>query len=135
MPIPTSHSDALLDWEFRGQSAPSLPGTYYAGLLTTAPLANGSGFVEVTGAGYAREAITFAAAAGGAIANSADITFPNATADYPDDVIAIGIFTAASGGSLRRWTRPEDLTPLKVKNTEVYRILAGTLRLVNLNSW
>jgi len=50
-------------------------------LCTTAPTDAAAG-TEVTGGSYARQQCDFSAASGGAMVNSADITFPTATADW-----------------------------------------------------
>lgn len=71
------------------------PGTtYYLSLHSATPGTTGAS--EFTGGGYARQAIVFGAASGGAIASNAAITVPNAgttAATY------IGIWSAATAGT------------------------------------
>lgn len=87
---------------------PATP-TAYLALLTTAPTAdNGTGAVEVSGAGYARLATAAAdwnAASGSApssISNSATKSFAAATADW-GTVVAVALYDAASAGNLLTW--------------------------------
>jgi len=67
----------LLDHAFRNATFTS-PTTVYLGLTTSTPT-DSTGGTEISGNGYARQAITFGAASGGAIANTVAITFPEAT--------------------------------------------------------
>jgi len=71
----------------------------YVGLFTTLPNDNGTGGTEVSGGGYARQAVTFGAPSNGSMSNSADITFPLATANW-GTIVGFGIFDAATGGNL-----------------------------------
>lgn len=104
----TAGEAAVLNAFFRGAS-PGFPATLYFALFTTAPTDAGGG-VEVTGGSYARVAVTpngtnFAAASGGspsANSNLTAITFPAPTANW-GTVVAVGIFSASSGGTLWRW--------------------------------
>ena len=73
----------------------------YAALYTSAPTDAGGG-TEVSGGSYARVAITFSAASGGATSNSGAVTFPTATGSW-GTVVAFGVFDASSGGNLLYW--------------------------------
>lgn len=80
------------------------PATLHVGLFTTLPNDAGTGGVEVTGAGYARVAVTnnstnFPAASGGSKSNGTQIQFAQATASW-GNVKGFGIFDASSGGNL-----------------------------------
>lgn len=90
--------NALLDHVLRNTAYAS-PATIYVGLFTTMPADDGTGGVEVTGGSYARQSVTFSAAAGGSTANSALVTFPTATAGW-GTVLGIGLFDASTGGNL-----------------------------------
>lgn len=90
----------ILDHVFRN-SAYTPPAAVYVGLYTTAPTDAGGG-TEVSGSNYARTAVTFSAASGGAIANSAAVTFPTASGSW-GTIVAFGIFDASSGGNLLAW--------------------------------
>jgi hypothetical protein len=64
-------------------TAYSLAATVYLALSTADPLNDGTGLTEPSG-NYARQAISFSAAASRQIANAADITFPLAEAAWGD---------------------------------------------------
>lgn len=74
------------------------PTTVYVGLFTAAPGEAGGG-TEVSGGGYARQAASFSAAANGQTSNSADITFPVATADW-GIITHCALFDAATAGNM-----------------------------------
>lgn len=88
---------ALLDW-LNGGASPTRPTTRHLALFTAAPNDAGGG-TEVSAGGYARQAVTFAAAASGATANDAPVSFTASGAGY-GTVTHIGIFSASSGGNL-----------------------------------
>lgn len=89
--------NALLDW-LMGGSAPTRPTARYVALFTAAPTDAGGG-TEVSGGGYARQAITCGAAASGATSNDAEITFTASGAAF-GTVTHIGIFSASTAGNL-----------------------------------
>ena len=102
----SSFSDALennvLDHYFRNQASIGTATVYVA--LYTADPSDAGGGTELSGNGYARQAVTFGAASGGVISNSGDLTFgPNTTSDW-GTVVAAGVFTLSSGGTLLAWT-------------------------------
>jgi hypothetical protein len=74
------------------------PTTVYLALFTSDPGDDASGS-EVSGGAYARQAITWGTAAAGQIANSAQIEFPVATANW-GTITHVGIFDASSAGNL-----------------------------------
>jgi len=90
----------LLDHVFRN-SAYSQPAAVYVGLFTAAPSDSGGG-TEVSGGGYVRKAVTFGAASGGAIANTAEVDFGTTSAAW-GTVTHFGIFDAESAGNLLAW--------------------------------
>lgn len=71
--------------------------TYHIALFTASPGEAGGG-TECTGGAYARVSVTFSRT-GSQVANAADAEFPVSTANR-DPVTAVGIFDAASAGSL-----------------------------------
>lgn len=91
----------LLDHVLRNVSY-TPPSAVYVSLHTTDPTDVGTG-TEVSGGAYTRQTATFSAAvtSGGvtSIKNSADITFPQATANW-GTVTHIGIWDAATTGNL-----------------------------------
>ena len=89
----------LLDWSMTTGSA-TRPTAWYVALYTSAPTDAGGG-TEVSGGGYARKAVTFAAATSGAgtTSNTGDVTWTASGAAF-GTVVAIGIFDAATSGNL-----------------------------------
>ena len=89
----------LLDWLMTTGSA-TRPTAWYVGLFTAAPSDSGGG-TEVSGSGYAREAVTFAAAStpGGTTSNTGDVSFTAAGGNW-GTITHIGIFDASSAGNL-----------------------------------
>jgi hypothetical protein len=97
------YESKILDHMFRNVAF-TPPATVYVALFTAAPTDAGGG-TEVSGGGYARQAVTFGAVSGGSpsqIANSAAINFPVATASW-GTVVAFGLYDAATAGNLLAW--------------------------------
>jgi len=96
----SDHAEALLlDWLMTNGSA-TRPTAWYVALYTAAPSDSGGG-TEVSGSGYAREAVTFAAATspGGTTSNSGAVTFTASGGNW-GSITHIGIHDASSGGNL-----------------------------------
>ena len=89
--------NALINATLRNTTYTSVA-TVYVSLWTTDPTDAGSG-TEVSGGSYARTAVTFGAPSNGATTNSADVTFPTATASW-GTVGWIGINDALTSGNL-----------------------------------
>ena len=89
----------LLDWMMTTGSA-TRPTAWYVALYTAAPSDSGGG-TEVSGNGYAREAVTFDAATspGGTTSNTGAVSFTAAGGNW-GTVSHIGIFDSLSGGNL-----------------------------------
>lgn len=103
----------------------SLDGTYLA-LYTTAPAEDGTGGVEISGNGYARQLISFGAASGGQKQNNADILFPAATGAQ-GTIVAYGILSAVTGGTIR-WHRTLTVGEQRtIASGDQYRITSGVL--------
>lgn len=118
------YEDNIIDHMFRA-AAFTPAATIYVGLYTAAPTDAGGG-TEVSGGSYARESFTFTAASGGATANSADITFTTATANW-GTITHVGIFDAVTVGNLLAWGA---LTASKaVNNGDTFKINTGDLDL------
>ena len=112
----------LLDHVLRGTSYTS-PTTVYVGLYTSDPGDDNSG-TEVSGGSYARQAISVTTASGGIVTSSADVTFPQATADW-GTVSHIGLLDAVSSGNLLMHT---GLTTSKtISPGDVLKISSGSL--------
>ena len=83
---------------FLGTASTSAPSTVYLALYTSDPTDANSG-TELSGSGYARQAIAFSAASSGSASNSGAVTFPTATGSW-GTVSHIGIFDASTSGNL-----------------------------------
>jgi len=112
----------IIDHMLRNQ-AYTPPATVYLALFTTATSDAGGG-TEVSGGAYARQAVSLSAASGGASENSADITFPTATADW-GTVTHVALMDALSGGNMLMHT-PLDASKT-VNNGDTFKISAGDL--------
>ncbi len=99
------------------------PTTVYVSLWTSDPTDAGSG-TEVSGGSYARTAVTFAAPSNGVTTNSADVTFPTATASW-GTVGWIGINDALTSGNLLYHT-PLD-TSKTIDSGDIFKISTGNL--------
>lgn len=99
------------------------PTTVYVGLYTAAPSDTGGG-TEVSGNNYARTAVTFSVASGGATSNSADVTFPTPSGSW-GTVTHFGIFDASSAGNLLYWNSLTASQAIASGNT--VKFLAGDL--------
>jgi len=89
----------LLDWMMTAGAA-TRPTAWYVALYTAAPSDAGGG-TEVSGSGYARQAVTFAAAStpAGTTSNTGAVTFTAAGGDW-GAVSHIGLFDASTSGNL-----------------------------------
>ena len=96
----SDHAEALLlDWLMTNGTA-TRPTAWYVGLYTAAPSDSGGG-TEVSGNGYARQAVTFAAATspGGTTSNTGAVSFTASGGDW-GTITHIGIFDASTAGNL-----------------------------------
>ena len=96
----SDHAEALLlDWLMTNGSA-TRPTAWYVALYTVAPSDSGGG-TEISGNGYAREAVTFAAATspGGTTSNTNAVSFTASGGNW-GSITHIGIHDAVSGGNL-----------------------------------
>lgn len=89
--------NALINATLRNTTYTS-PATVYVGLYTTDPTDANTG-TEVSGGSYARQSVSFGAPSDGLSASDADVTFPQATANW-GTVGWIGILDADTGGNL-----------------------------------
>ena len=81
-----------------GTGAYTMPTTVYVGLSTGSFGDDNSG-TELSGSGYARQSISFGAAASGTASNDAAVEFPAATGSW-GTVSHFGLFDASTGGNL-----------------------------------
>ena len=114
--------DKILDHVLRNVSYTS-PTTTFIGLFTSDPTDAGSG-TEVSGGSYARQALSVTTASGGVVTSSADVTFPQATANW-GTISHIGILDAATSGNLLMHT---PLTTSKTIETgDILKVNSGNL--------
>ena len=114
--------DALINATLRNTTYTSVA-TVYVSLWTSDPTDAGSG-TEVSGGSYARTAVTFGAPSNGVTTNSADVTFPTATASW--GVVGwIGINDAATSGNLL-YHSPLD-TSKTIDSGDIFKISTGNL--------
>jgi hypothetical protein len=114
--------NALIDAVLRNTAYTS-PTTVYVSLYTSDPTDADSG-TEVSGGSYARTAVTFGAPSNGVSTNSADVTFPTATAGW-GTVSHIGIHDASTSGNLLFHT-PLD-TSKTIDSGDIFKITSGNL--------
>lgn len=86
---------------FKTKTSPAIPTTYYLGLSKTAPNADGTGVSEPSGGAYARVSLSgkLGAPNNGVVANSASVSFPEATANWGNATHFV-VYNAATGGNL-----------------------------------
>lgn len=117
-------ADKLLNEVFRNTGY-TPAATMYVALYETDPTIDDTG-TELSGYGYTRKAITFAApttvAGKRTIASSADVTFNVATTDWAE-VLYAGIRDASTAGNLLYY----DLlaSPINVYEGQVLKLLSG----------
>ena len=114
--------NALINAVLRNTTYTS-PATVYVSLYTTDPTDADTG-TEVSGGSYARTAVTMGAPSNGVSTNSADVTFPTATAGW-GTVTHIGIHDASTSGNLLFHT-PLD-TSKTIDSGDIFKITSGNL--------
>jgi hypothetical protein len=114
--------NALINAVLRNTSYTS-PATVYVSLYTSDPTDADTG-TEVSGGSYARTAVTMGAPSNGVSTNSADVTFPTATAGW-GTVTHIGIHDALTSGNLLFHT-PLD-TSKTIDSGDIFKITSGNL--------
>lgn len=113
--------DAVLDHLFRNVALTS-PTNVYLALFTSAPSDAGGG-VEVTGAGYARQSITFGAASGGSISNTGAVSFTAVGGDF-GTVTHVAIMDASTAGNMLAW---DDITSAPVTDGDTINFAIGAI--------
>ena len=114
--------NALINAVLRNTTYTS-PATVYVSLYTTDPTDADTG-TEISGGSYARTAVTMGAPSNGVSTNSADVTFPTATASW-GTVTHIGIHDASTAGNLLFHT-PLD-TSKTIDSGDIFKITTGNL--------
>ena len=114
--------NALINATLRNTTYTS-PATVYVSLYTSDPTDADSG-TEVSGGSYARTSATFDAPSNGVTQNSADITFPTATASW-GTVSHIGVHDASTAGNLLFHTALD--TSKTIDSGDIFKIETGNL--------
>lgn len=114
--------NALINGTLRGTTY-TAPTTVYVALFTSDPTDAGTG-TQVSGGSYARQSVTFAAPSNGASASNADVTFPQATANW-GTVGWIGIYDALTGGNLLYHTALDSAKT--IETGDIFKIASGSL--------
>jgi len=114
--------NALIDATLRNTTYTS-PTTVYVGLYTTDPTDANVG-TEVTGGSYARQSVSFAAPSDGLTASDADVTFPQATANW-GTVGWVGILDAATSGNLLYHTALDSAKT--IETGDIFKIASSNL--------
>jgi len=114
--------NALINATLRNTTYTS-PATVYVSLYTSDPTDADSG-TEVSGGSYARTAVTFDAPSNGVTQNSADVTFPTATASW-GTVSHIGVHDASTSGNLLFHTALD--TAKTIDSGDIFKIETGNL--------
>jgi hypothetical protein len=99
------------------------PAAVYVSLHTADPTDAGTG-TEVSGGSYIRQAATFGAPSNGVSTTTADITFPQATANW-GTIGWIGIWDAQTTGNLLYHTALD--TSKAIDNGDIFKIASGSL--------
>lgn len=121
MSFSNTFETTVLTWSFTTSSA-TRPTEWHIALYTASPSDPGGG-TEVSGGGYARQAVTFTVS-GNTASNNAAIEWPVATSAY-GTVTDVGVFDASTGGNLIAYAA---LTTSKAIDTgDVFRLPSGDL--------
>jgi hypothetical protein len=113
----------LLDHSL-GVGSWTMPAVVKLALFTADPTDTGDLTNEITGGAYARQTVAFTAAGGGSTSNDADVTFPQATADW-GTVTHIGVMNATTGGTML-W-HGQLTTPKTVGSGDTFKVPTGDL--------
>ena len=120
----TNVAEALmLDW-LHAVGTPTRPTSPLKLALFTAAPGEAAGGTEVTGGSYARTTVTISAASGGSTLNSADVTFPTASASW-GTVTHVAIFDSA-GSPVMLWYGPLAASKT-VDSGDTFKVPSGSL--------
>jgi hypothetical protein len=114
--------NALINAVLRNTTYTS-PATVYVSLYTSDPTDAGTG-TEVSGGSYARTAVTFGAPSNGVSTNSADVTFPVATASW-GTITHMGLHDASTSGNLL-FHSPLD-TSKTIDSGDIFKFSSGNI--------
>lgn len=94
----SDYTEDKIQDHIHGGAAFTQPSGHYIALYSSAPSDAGGG-TELTGNGYARQAVTYSASSGGVSANSGVVTFTASGGNWLAAIHA-GTFDALTGGNL-----------------------------------
>ena len=116
----------VLDHVLRYSAAPyTAPSTLYVGLFTASTgLETNSPSAEVSGNGYARKTVTFAAAASGSSASNATVTFDAATGTW-GTISHVAIMDSLTTGNVLFWGAVT--TSKTIESGDTFQISSGNL--------
>ena len=116
----------VLDHVLRYSTAPyTAPSTLYVGLFTASTgLETNSPSAEVSGNGYARKTVTFAAAASGSSASNATVTFDAATGTW-GTISHVAIMDSLTTGNVLFWGAVT--TSKTIESGDTFQISSGNL--------
>ncbi len=123
MSLTNSFETSVLTWLLTASSpSPARPTAWHLGLFTAAPGEAGGG-TELSGSGYARQAITFTVSGNNA-SNNAAIEFPTASGSW-GTITHVAVFDASTSGNMIAYA---SLTASKTIDTgDVLRVPANDL--------
>lgn len=112
-----------------GRTAYTAPSAVYLALYPADPTDTGSGATELSGAGYARVAVGFDAAASGATQNTSNIDFAAATGNWASGsaISHWALYDASTSGNML--IHGSFTTAKVIETNDVLRISAGDLDL------
>lgn len=119
MAMPNAQKNAWGDWILRGQTAPVLPASWHAVLLSAPPSGVNPNGVEITVGGVTRQDLlrdldTFCGTQGagstapssgtsGTFSNNGEIEFASSASAPISGAVAVGLFDAAAAGNCWFW--------------------------------
>jgi len=114
--------NALINGTIRGTTF-TAPTTIYVALYTSDPTDANTG-TQVSGGSYARQVVTFGAPSNGVSLSNADVTFPQATANW-GTVGWIGLMDSLTTGNLLYHTALD--AAKTIETGDIFKISAGSL--------
>jgi hypothetical protein len=117
--------NALLDHVLRN-TAYSPPAAVYLAAYTVAPTKTTAGTEVVTTGGtlYARTAVTFSAASGGATSNTGDVLFPVAGVSW-GTIVAVALVDNATAGAGNILYYDDGITPVAISAADQLKFPIG----------
>jgi hypothetical protein len=114
--------NALINGTIRGTTF-TAPTTIYVALYTSDPTDANTG-TQVSGGSYARQVVTFGAPSNGVSLSNADVTFPQATANW-GTVGWIGLMDSLTTGNLLYHTALD--ASKTIETGDIFKISSGSL--------